>query len=974
MTPAAPCTNWFVAAGVGHAGDGSVERPFHDLWQAVRNASPGDSIHVAAGTYFGRYDRSSWIIDCPKLTICGGYSRDFATRTPWKAPSVFAFFPGYEASREHNMIGWRGDHSGLTLDGLFFDASGANTYGDKPNDGIRSYPSMDGAIASFNAEEVTIKNCVFINGANGGVELTGAGSRFENNLLLNLIGSSMLDLRSSSSPIAQPIIVHNNSFCFMHDVGAPPGGGGDRALGVRIHCPAIVEDNLFLSCGNAAISVFIDPARVSIDRNLFFLNPRDILISRVLGNTGEITEKNLDELEDLGFKSVSESVVQDPGITGLRPEWLDAYSRHLLANYVKPPRETANAVRVAAGLLALNPGDFDKQEENRGQLAPRLAVSDALALGFSAKQGFHSVELTTQITEFPPSPPSTYRSVEWGVFSSPDSSLTNTRVEVRAGLGLEQNATLLSDAPPETHMGVRIFQPGSDDAWLYILIKRGTLPARQFCEAIAYGRGLDVERLYFLRGVYRTDVQDWRQKATLIVESIVSAPTAASLPARPEGRDWYVKAGSSGGDGTREKPFRDPFQALEKADGGDAIHVGGGDYFGKLRSGKWRIAIRNLTLLGGYDPDFVGRDPWANPTRFLLNEDEKAKGRPEGTILGSDENSEGLILDGFIFDGATWNTYAADGSLNIDGSPLAPLISLRGGRAPITVCNCVFINGSSGAVNISCPHGVFENNVVLNTSGSALAIRADGPGPWTIRNNTVLFACDPTSRAGTGQSSSDGTLLQLTGRAVVNVESNIFAFADNIGVRSTIPQQNGSFDKNVFAVNLYVHLTDAQYLWADSSNWERRAVADSAYASFEGNSLELPKLPVDTGFADVALARVFILPSRVTKDDWKSIATRIGSSAPPDIPAAEPAPAAAEKPATSSSSLNDLLARLGSLENKMKQTEPSKKPENALPAYCPVFHWKKALALAQAASDAEPGAHRRKIAVAFSAPTGAGRG
>ncbi|HET8889251.1 MAG TPA: right-handed parallel beta-helix repeat-containing protein [Candidatus Angelobacter sp.] len=956
--------DWFVAAG--SFGDGSREKPFHDPWQAFRSAGPGDVIHVAAGTYFGRYDRSSWVIDCPNLTVLGGYNRDFTARTPWKTPSVFAIFPEYEAGRESNMLGWQGEPSGLTLDGLFFDASGANTYGDKPGEGIRSWPNTAGAMVSFNAAEVTIRNCIFANGANGGVELSGAGSRFENNLLLNIIGIGMLDLRSSTTLITQPITVRNNSFCFIHDTSVPAGSGADSAIGIRVNCPAIVQDNIFVSCGNAAISLYLDPARVAVDRNLFFLTPRSILRSRSQGSSGEISEQNLEELEDIGVKSAAGNFVQAPGMAGLRPEWLDAYTRHLLANYAKPPRETANAVRAAAGLPVLAPGDLDKPE-NKGALAVRFTVPDALALAFTAQQGFHSVELTVNIAAQPAKPALTYRPVDWSVINAPDASLANAPVELRAGLGFEQNTTLLSDATPDSHMGVRIYEPFSDDSSIYVLIPRNTLPSRQFQEAIKYTRGMEVESAYLLRGVYRTDIgSSSRQKVTLVVKSIVPAPlVAANLPVRPQGRDWFVKAGSSGGDGTRERPFRDPFQALDKAEGGDAIHVAAGDYFGKLRSGQWRIAIRNLTLLGGYDADFAVRDPWANPTRFLLHEDEKAKGRPEGVILGSQENSDGLIVDGFIFDGATWNSYSADGSLNIENSPIAPLISLRGGRAPITVRNCLFLNGSSGAVIISCPYGVFENNIVLNASGDSLAVRADGPGPWTIRNNTVLFACDPTDRAGTGKSSSGGTLLQLSGRAAVAVDSNILGFADNFGVRASIPQQNVSFDNNVFAATLFNHLTDAGYLWADGSNWQRRAVEDSAFASFKGNKLELPRLPVDSRFADAALARLFTLPSRISKDEWTALAARIGATVTP--PGSEvPAPTETAKPAAASSSLSDLLAQLDGLAKK-KPAEASKAADSGA-SYCPLFDWKKALALAQGTSDAEPGAHRRKLAVAFSAP------
>ena len=961
-------TDWFVVENA-KSGDGSRNKPFHDPWLAIRNAAPGDTIHIAAGTYYGQYDRSSWIIDSPRLTIRGGYSRDFITRTPWQTPSVFAFFKGYENVRENNMIGWRGEHAGLMLDGLFFDASGANIYDETLPYGIRSFPRMSGPIASFNADEVTIQNCVFANGGNGGVELSGSGSRFENNLVLNMIGPAMLDLRSAAKVIGKPILVKNNSFCFMHDVGDPPGAGGDTALGVRIHCPAVLQDNLFVSCGNAAISLFTDPERVSIERNLFFLTPRDVLVSRSQGNTGEITEKSLEELEDIPFKACVDNEVQNPGAGGCKTEWLDACTRNLLATYVKPPFEAANTLRATAGLVAVSAADLQKPE-SKGALAPHLAIADALSLSFTAKQGANQIELAAQLAQQPAASSLVYRSVEWAMMTAPDVAAANARVELRVGLGGEQNSMLLADAPPDTHMGVKIYQPATDDSPLMVLIPRYTLPARQYRDAMTYSRGLDVESTYLLRGVYRTDVAPTsRQKATLVVESLVLAPLAEVVPPRPEGRDWFVRAGSKGGDGSRDKPFRDPFQALDKAEGGDVIHVAGGDYFGKLNVGQWRIAIRNLTLLGGYTADFSARDPWENPTRFQLHADEKAKGgMPPGIILGSDDNSEGLIVDGFIFDGASWNSYKPDKGLDLRSSPLAPLVSFSGGRAPITVRNCVFVNGSSGAVKLACPFGLFENNVVLNTSGDAVTLSAGGLGPWTLRNNTILFACDPTDRAGTGKSSSQGTLLQLNGRAVVHVQSNILAFADNYGVRSSLPQPNVSFDNNALDANLFIHLTDTQYLWADASNWERRVLADSAFASVTGNTLELPELPVDKAFADNALARLRSLPSRIADDQWKAIAARIGASFTPAVPVAA-IPPPPEKPAASAAgSLNSLMSRLGGLDAQRKQAEPPK-TVSAGPPYCPALDWKAALALFQSTSETLPGAHRKQLEVRFTAPT-----
>jgi hypothetical protein len=766
--------------------------------------------------------------------------------------------------------------------------------------------------------------------------------------------------------IALPIAVKGNSFCFIHDTAVPAGSGADSAIGIRINCPAIVQENIFISCGNAAISLFVDPARVAVDRNLFFLTPRDALVGRLQGNAAEITEKNLEEMEDIGVKSSTDNVAQNPEMKGVRAEWLDAYSRHLLANYAKPPRDTVNAVRTAAGLPVIDPADRAKPEQP-GALAPRLTVADALALSFSAKQGHHAVELAAigQVRTAAILQPC--RPIDWNLVVSPDSSLANVRVELRAGLGTEQNTALVADAAPETHLSVCIYQPGSDDVSIYVLIPRYTLPARQFDEAIRYSRGLDVECTYLIRGIYRTDLVASRQKVTLIVDSIrPGQPLSATLPIRPIGRDWFVKAGSSGGDGTREKPFRDPFQALDHAEGGDTIHVASGEYFGKLRSGRWNITIRNLALLGGYDANFSSRDPWNNPTRFSLTEEERAKGRPGGTILFSEENSDGLIVDGFIFDGATWNTYGKDGSLDTDKSPDAPLVSLRGGRAPIAVRNCLFLNGSSGALTVSCPYAIIENNVLINTAGDALVLRAEGPGPCSIRNNIVLFACDPTPRAGTGQSSSGGTLLQLSGRARVDLDSNVFGFADNYGIRVAMPQQNVSFENNRFAANLFKHLTDAGYLWVDGATWARRALMDTDFAAFAGNKLELPSLAVDPAFGDVALARLRALNSLIPKDDWNSIAACIGASPPPSAGEQVSAASSAPSPATDGG-LGDLLARMSSTTASAKPGNPTGQTAADKPVFCPKLEWSKALALFQQTATDSPGAHRRPLAVSIGA-------
>ena len=953
--------DWFVAP-TGVRGDGSRGHPFHDPWAALRRAEPGDAIHVAAGLYYGRFDRSSWIVETPNLTLLGGYSRDFSTRTPWKTPSVFGCYPRYEYARENNLISGRDNHSDLILDGLCFDSADRNQYGDKPGDGIGRIPTMDGPIASFSGANVVIRNCVFMNSGTGGVELSGTGSRFENNLLLSIIGISMLTLRSSTQLIEQPIAVRGNSFCFMHDMGDPAAGGGDRSQGVRVMAPAVIENNVFVGCGNSAIGVLLDVQRVAIEGNFFFASPRSVIACNTSGFKGEIKEKNLEEIEDIGFKACAGNVVQDPAITGVPAIWLDAYTRDLLARYATPPLDSATILRAAAGLPALAPADV-RAEDQKGAVAPRYTTQDMGNLVFGAKQGFHGVELPGPAgSRVPVATPAAYQRIDWPATVTPDAGLANTRVELRVGLGSEQNTQLLADASVETHMGVRVYNPGSDENSFYVLIPRNSFASRQYREGRNYPRGMEVEKTYWLRGVYRTDTGNNRQKATLVVESVTPAPMfTPPLPGRPAGRDWFVRAGSSGGDGSREKPFRDPFQALEKCEGGDAIHVAGGEYFGKLRSGKWLLTMRNLALLGGYDAGFNTRDPWACPTRFSLDAEEKAKGRPAGTPIYSEENSDGLVLDGFVFDGASWNNYK-DGSLDLGTSPLAPLVRLRGADSPITVRNCLFVNASDGAVVIDCALGVFENNVIVNTSSDALVFNANGAGPGAIRNNTILFACDPTQRAGSGESSSRGTLIQLKGRGGIELDSNIIGFADNYGIRAALPQDNIALRNNRFGANGFNHLCDCQYLFADGTNWMRRVEADSAYL-LEGNQLGVSGWPVDPQFADQALARLFTLPSRIGTEEWKSVAATVGATVRPveKQPAAEVASAAPPAAPAGGSSLDALMASLSATKGQIKAAETAATAPSAAPKYCPPYDWQKALALFTAGADSVPGAHRRKL-------------
>ena len=291
--------------------------------------------------------------------------------------------------------------------------------------------------------------------------------------------------------------------------------------------------------------------------------------------------------------SAADNVIAGSLISGASKEWLDVVTRGICwRNYIKPPRTRRMSLTKSTGLTALAPSDLE-DERARALLLHGFPVADVVNFRLKAKQGYKVVDLSAEAPSQPIAPAQSYRTIDWSAIDNPDPSLAHEHVELRVALGFEQNAFLLADADPARYMGIRAYRPFSDDGSIYVLAERYSRTNRAFEQAVKYTNGREAENSI----VSAWSVPHGHRSSHIAPEGNDCgridnrAPfLAPDLPAKPNGRDWFVKAGTSGGDGSREKPFRDPFQALDKAEGGDAIHVSTGDYFGKLRSGKWKIA------------------------------------------------------------------------------------------------------------------------------------------------------------------------------------------------------------------------------------------------------------------------------------------------------------------------------------------------------------------------------------------------
>jgi hypothetical protein len=359
-------------------------------------------------------------------------------------------------------------------------------------------------------------------------------------------------------------------------------------------------------------------------------------------------------------------------------------------------------------------------------------------------------------------------------------------------------------------------------------------------------------------------------KAAFLVESMekYEAGAATTPVARPQGRDWFVRAGAEGGDGSRETPFKDPWQALERAESGDTIHVTEGDYFGKLKIGRWKIDMAYIALIGGYDANFSERNPWKHPTLLYTPEDFKGS-RGGYTIEGTFDHT-GAIIDGFIFDKRPNNQYKANGDLDYDNSDKVEHLWLN--SPGVEVRNSVFLNGAGGVLRAANGQTI-ENNIFLNHWIKTLVLgKGHTTTPAVIRSNTFAFSWDIKFGEGHGRG---GSLLRVETDARAVIDNNIFAFADNDAIQLALEPAEIEIINNVFSNNLW---SVAQKLIGntvvDASNFAQ--LGDLGLKKAAGNVILNPGLPIDEAFFTAYLNRTAYVPGKVTMDDWNQVREILG--------------------------------------------------------------------------------------------------
>ncbi|MCY1039726.1 right-handed parallel beta-helix repeat-containing protein [Corallococcus sp. bb12-1] len=849
--------DWFVRAGaVG--GDGSREKPFADPWMALERVEANDKVHVAAGRYFGKLENGNWVLQFPGVELLGGYDATFRERNPWKNPAELTWRKGAanrpDVSLARISTSTERDTPGAAIDGFLIDMQ---DYYDHAGEGGNFDPKAlqrNGAVDL--AKGGILRNCLIVNAVNA--VRTSPGAVVENNVIVNSIFAAVTSKGGGDHDL--PVTIRDNTIAFVWATQAIAEGGPEGA-GIDVTNKALVENNLIVHSDNHGVQVTV-PAKVTFQGNAFWRNLYSNVTFYSQGKKSSLDDSDIGEAEDAGFARAGGNIAVDPKLP-FDSAWYEKFTRRAVPGK-KFDAKAWEQTRTGAGF----PATGEKVELFAPAYPPQAVAALIAPKNPSLKQGARAKALPASFSAVAVTTASkTYAKVGLDSLAANPKGYDGKDIQLVVGVqGVAHPYNGPSGTSRETHKAVFLID-AKNESRTTGFFKKGTAVERGIDAIPNYGSGPPRD-LFVVRGTARTREQGYPKHA-IVIDAIEPFEQEVVASERPKGRDWFVRAGESGGDGSREKPFRDPFQAIDQAGRGDRILVAAGEYGGKLKSGKWVVDGKQyLALLGGWDRDFKKRDPWNTPS--LLSWPADSKTSPQGYLFEGNGDHTGLIVDGFVFDRRTLNRYDPDGFIDLNGSPDDAHLWVSSPESVIR--NCTFVNGAGSAVRMSNAV-TFENNIVVNVFTEAIRVTGGfGTRPAQVRDNTVLFVWN-RSRPHDG-STSTGSGLALTGNAPAVVEGNVFQYIDNFAVRADSRLNEVVLTNNAFFRNWAAFRSTQGMPPPTVDEKSMQLLADLPFKKADGNVVADGGFDIDPAFYASWFARTSQLTSLFTPEDWSQVAPR----------------------------------------------------------------------------------------------------
>ena len=377
----------YVSLSMGaNKNDGSKAAPLKSLWKALEKAETGDVIHVAEGRYPGKM-KCNWFLMEKPVSIVGGYKADFSARDP------LAYRTLLQPENENNAKKGKGlgiltislpqDKTApkgfkMTIDGLIFDDGFASSYHatkGKP-EGFDTGMWLDGpaknpadkcasakrySIASTTSGrgegDLEIKNCVFVNGSNIGVNINWYKGEveIENCVFVNNRITAAEVTCASAKPDVKFEFKHNTvlfTWSRLNDLA-------DMGYGVRTNAKveSEIEDNVIglnVMTGIDNTKGNAKDKKIKIDGNVFFLNRESDIQMTISPSVAKVRVDGFEDLEGAdGIESIEGNVdLKDPKVFEGRidPKYLNSFLSMKYSETTKLDEGKCNALRSVFGL------------------------------------------------------------------------------------------------------------------------------------------------------------------------------------------------------------------------------------------------------------------------------------------------------------------------------------------------------------------------------------------------------------------------------------------------------------------------------------------------------------------------------------------------------------------------------------------------------------------------------------------------
>jgi len=342
----------YVSAETGNNGNpGTKDQPLKNIDKAIKSAQAGDTIAVAEGTYQGTFNVGYIEIDKP-LKLYGGFAKDFSRRDPVKHPTVFRPENASAAKARKAMIKFTGPIDGMVVDGFVFDMGARNSYSPdegKPK-GVESgmlllppvkAPGENATVtepilsipSSAPAGSVVIRNNIFLNGANFGIQagIRGGTLRILNNVFVanrmaavEVYGTCPNKGGPKALSLCGRVEIAHNTILFtwsrLKDFL-------DMGYGVRVMTKLEYDIHHNIIGGN--IMAGVDHTRfnknewVKVDSNIFFVNKRaDFLFSP---DSNTMVDVAVSQFGDLDIQSAKGNKQEIPKGLPVDKGYLEGY-------------------------------------------------------------------------------------------------------------------------------------------------------------------------------------------------------------------------------------------------------------------------------------------------------------------------------------------------------------------------------------------------------------------------------------------------------------------------------------------------------------------------------------------------------------------------------------------------------------------------------------------------------------------------